>query len=96
MLTFCKSRIQALPDFDALFRRQIQVVLGRHIKRFVPLRHISYRTVCPVHRRRMRVRLDQVAQRLIAILIAPYLGVTKKHALDSREAVNYRRFFTVQ
>src|SRR3546814_8909310 len=83
------------PDANALFGRQVERVAFLDVERLVPRIEVAHRQR-PVHARRVAVGRNLLAQRRVARLRRPGLGISNEETLVAREAVDYRRLLAAQ
>src|SRR5689334_14621 len=68
--TSCEG-VEALPDFHALFRRQVQLVAGLHVERRVPRLEIAQHAVGARFTVRVRIGCQPDLEVFITIKTAP-------------------------
>src|SRR5215469_11891831 len=84
-------RAPASPDPYPLSRRNVELVARLHVERCVPVIDVRQRAVDAELRGTVLIGHHQLAQRPIAILLPPHLGVGEEEALITRQAVDHRR-----
>src|SRR4051794_6049171 len=78
------------PDVRAFLRRNVHRAVGRDSERLVPRFDVAQRPEDPEPARAMRVGRDLAAQRILALLLAPYLGVGEEETLIAGQPVKRR------
>src|SRR6185295_10570964 len=91
-----RRRERALPEPDALLRREIHLIARLHVEGGVPLVDVARGTVDAEVRRAVRIGQDLLAHLTIAILGTPDLREGEEEALVAGIAVEHRRLLTVQ
>src|SRR6185503_20151964 len=79
------------PDVHALIRREIELVARLHVERLVPGVDVPDDAVDAIFLRAVRVGKELRAQRPLARLALPALGVGDEEALVAGIAVDHRR-----
>src|SRR6476646_6242971 len=86
--TSCARGEEQLPDVNALFRRQVQLVARLDVERLVPGIDVPDDAVGAVLIRAVRVGQDLLALRILTVLALPRLGEGDEEALVAGEAVD--------
>src|SRR5262245_7077427 len=75
----------SLPNSNAIFRFEIQLVAGLHVERGVPRIHVAFRERAARRARRMRVGQHLRAKRIVAGDSAPRIGEREEEPLIAGE-----------